>query len=72
MNQNETTIWGIHAGKTGDGDTLFLKKNRVVNGWPPCGDLSKLSADREAFKEKLAVAYPNSKPGAIPTSGLAG
>lgn len=61
-------IWGIHAGKTGDAESLFLKKGCVALGWHSMGDLSKLTADREAFKTKLSVAYPESKPGAIPGS----
>ena len=32
------------------------------------GDLSKVTATREAFKERYAQIYPNDKPGAIPTS----
>ncbi|HET8563923.1 MAG TPA: hypothetical protein VFM35_08645, partial [Candidatus Binatia bacterium] len=30
MPENEKTIWGIHAGKTGDADSLFLKKNYIA------------------------------------------
>jgi restriction system protein len=29
----ETTIWGIHAGKSGDAEALFLKKSRIGIGW---------------------------------------
>jgi restriction system protein len=65
----ETTIWGVHAGKTGDADTLFLKKGCVAIGWPSMGDLSKLKPDRESFKAKVGEAYPEAKPGAIPTNG---
>src|SRR5438876_3825116 len=32
------------------------------------GDLSKLRADREAFKAKVAETYPRKKPGAIPNN----
>ena len=62
---SEQTFWGIHAGKTGDADTLFLKKNFVAVGWIKIGDLSSLKAEREAFKERVAEAYPDKKPGAI-------
>lgn len=65
----ETTIWGVHAGKTGDADALFLKKGCVAIGWSEMGDLSTLKPDREAFKAKVAETYPNAKPGAIPTNG---
>jgi restriction system protein len=68
MDENEATIWGIHAGKTGDADQLFFKGNCVALGWPKMGDLSKLSADREAFKAKLVQTHPDTKAGAIPTN----
>lgn len=31
MAEKETTVWGIHAGKTGAADDLFLKKNYAGN-----------------------------------------
>src|SRR5438128_7863671 len=63
-----TPIWGIHAGKTGDADTLFLKKNCVAVGWSKVGDLAVLKSDRDAFKAKVAEVYPDAKPGAVPTN----
>jgi restriction system protein len=65
---NEVTIWGIHAGRAGDADTLFMKKNVVALGWDKVGDLSKLTADRDAFKVALVKAYPDDKAGAIPVN----
>jgi restriction system protein len=64
----EATFWGIHAGKTGDADTLFQRHNCVALGWARMGDLSLLPRDREAFKAKVAEAYPERKPGAIPNN----
>ena len=64
----ETNLWGIHAGKTGDADTLFLKKNCIAIGWAKMGNLSKLSANREAFKARVSKVYPEKKPGAIPNN----
>ncbi len=64
----EATIWGIHGGKTGDADSLFLKKNYVAIGWAKMGDLSKTTPDREAFKAAVAKTYPDAKPGAIPNN----
>lgn len=61
----EPTMWGIHAGKTGDADTLFLKKNFVAVGWIKMGNLTQIKPDRDAFKEKVTEAYPDKKPGAI-------
>lgn len=68
MTNNETTIWGIHAGKTGDADTLFLKKKYVAIGWSLVGNLGDLKPDREAFKARVAEVYPDKKPGAIPNN----
>jgi restriction system protein len=62
----ETTVWGIHGGRTGDADNLFRKKDRIALGWPKMGDLSRLPASREAFKKLLAEVYPDKPPGAIP------
>jgi len=64
----EKTLWGIHAGRTGDAERLFLKENRIGIGWDKVGDLSKLGPTREAFKEAVAQAYPQKKPGAIPNN----
>ena len=60
----ERAIWGIHAGKTGDADSLFLQNNRVALGWHEMGDLSGIPAEREAFKNRVARVYPEMKPGA--------
>lgn len=68
MANKEITVWGIHAGRTGDAETLFLKKNVIALGWEEMGDLSSIKADREAFKEKLIAAYPKTKLGAIPVA----
>lgn len=68
MTNGEATIWGIHAGKTGDADTLFFKKKYIAIGWSKIGNLGELQADREAFKAKVAEVYPEKKPGAIPNN----
>jgi restriction system protein len=64
----ETTIWGIHAGRTGDADSLFLKKNFIAIGWGPMGNLSVIPPTREAFKSEVAKVYPQKKAGAIPNN----
>ena len=46
MKLTDTNLWGIHAGKTGDADSLFLKKNCIAVGWAKMGDLSTLKPDR--------------------------
>lgn len=53
---SDSPIWGIHAGKTGDADSLFLGKGFVAIGWVKMGDLSPLKADRDTFKAKVAEA----------------
>ena len=68
MANKEKTIWGIHAGQSGQADDLFLKKNHVAVGWSEIGDLSKIGPDRDNFKSKVAECYPDKKPGAIPNN----
>jgi predicted Mrr-cat superfamily restriction endonuclease len=62
------TIWGIHAGKTGDAHSLFLNRNVVAVGWTAMGDLSAIPSNRDAFKAAVAKTYPTAKPGAIPNN----
>ena len=64
----EKTIWGIHAGKTGDADALFLKKNVVALGWVEMGNIGILDPDREAFKKQVSTIWPEWKPGKVYTS----
>lgn len=64
MANTDVTIWGIHAGRTGDADTLFLQKNRIALGWHEVGNLSEIAPEREAFKKKIANVYPAMTPGA--------
>lgn len=66
MAKTDTAFWGIHAGRTGDADTLFLEKNCIAIGWARMGDLSGLKPDRESFKAKVAATFPEYKPAAIP------
>lgn len=64
----DTNLRGIHAGKTGEADSLFLKKNCVAVGWTKMGDLSALKPDRDAFKARVAEVFPEKKPGAVPNN----
>lgn len=70
MSTASITLWGIHAGATGDAESLFFQEDQVALGWPATGDLSGLKADREDFKDIVVQCYPDKKPGAIP--GIAG
>lgn len=64
----ERTAWGIHAGKTGDADTLFIEQNCVAIGWPDMGNLSELPDKREAFKNRMTERHPAMKSGTIRAS----
>lgn len=64
--QGGQRVWGIHGGRTGDADGLFLKQSWIALGWAKVWDLSKLGSDRSAFRNAVANAYPDRKPGAIP------
>lgn len=63
---SKPTIWGIHAGKTGDAHSLFLNKNVVAIGWTEMPDLAAIPPNRDAFKAVVTKHYPNVKSGAIP------
>lgn len=65
---SEHQMWGIHGGRFGDADTLFLQGGCVALGWPTAGDLSKLPANREGFKNRVAEVFPNMKQGAVPVN----
>lgn len=69
MGKQSSTLWGIHAGKTGDADQLFLTQNVVALGWSDVGDLSKLPPDREAFKARVRECRPDRKEGYFPVAG---
>ncbi len=57
MANEEKKIWGIHT----KDDNLFLKENVIAIGWHEMGDLSKIEANRDAFKEKYTATYSDAK-----------
>lgn len=57
-------VWGIHMPEWVDDDPI--EKGFVVLGWSRLGDIFTIPSDREEFKRRLAVAYPEKKAGAIP------
>ena len=57
----EKKIWGIHT----QNDNLFLNKDLIAIGWRDFGDLSKVEANRDAFKAHYIEAYPDAKKGQI-------
>lgn len=64
----EKRLWGIHAGRSGEADELFLANGLIGLGWEQVGDLAAIQNDRDAFKAAVAKAYPNKKAGAIPNN----
>ena len=60
-NMEEKKIWGIHT----QNDNLFLNKDLIAIGWRDFGDLSKVEANRDAFKAHYIEAYPDAKKGQI-------
>ncbi len=66
MVDREQLVWGIHGGRLGVADSLFLTQNVVALGWTEMGNLGALKSSRESFKSAVATAYPDAKPGAIP------
>lgn len=65
MSIADRILWGIHGGRAGEVDTLFLKGNVIGLGWSALGDLSKMPKDRAAFRDKVREGYPDAKDGAI-------
>jgi len=65
MATQEPTVWGIHGGRTGDADSLFLKKSGVALGWAKVRDLGTLKPNREAFKARVAECYPEKTSAAV-------
>lgn len=61
----ENTMWGIHAGRTGDAHSLFLSRNLVALGWHEMRDVGVLVAAREAFKERVSSIRPDWSPGKV-------
>lgn len=57
MADEEKRVWGIHT----KDDNLFLQKDVIAIGWKEIGNLSKIKAERDAFKEKYAQVYPEAK-----------
>ena len=61
MAYDEKRIWGIHT----KDDNMFLQKSVIAIGWKDMGDLSKIEASREAFKEHYMQVYPDAKKGSV-------
>lgn len=64
----EKTIWGIHGGRHGVADGLFLQRNVIALGWGPMGDVSGLAPDRASFRTAVEKAFPGRSPAQISVS----
>ena len=42
MPEQERTLWGMHAGRLGDADSLFLKKGVIAIGWDEMEDSTSI------------------------------
>ena len=63
MANEEKRVRGIHT----QDDNLFLQDDVIAIGWSDMGDLSKIDANRDAFKDKYTQVYPDAKKGSIAT-----
>lgn len=61
INTEDRKVWSIHT----QNDSLFLNKDLIAIGWRDFGDLSKVEANRDAFKAHYKEVYPNAKKGQI-------
>jgi restriction system protein len=61
---DDKPIWGIHM-ELHHG-LLGVTESFIAIGRPAVGDLSKIPANRNAFKKAIASAYPTLKLGAVP------
>lgn len=66
--ESNTTLWGIHAGRSGEAESLFLDKKVIALGWEGIGDLKNVTATRDEFKALYIVKYPNTKLNSVPGS----
>jgi restriction system protein len=53
------TVWGVHAGKKAEAESIFTKDNVVAIGWHELGDLSSFINDREGIKKLLRKHLPH-------------
>lgn len=65
---NDKVVWGIHGGRHGIADGLFLHRNVIAIGWGPMGDVSGLAPDRASFRTAAEKAFPGRSPAQISIS----
>ena len=59
METKEQKMWGIHSGSLGEMDSKFLSKSNpyISIGWYEIGDLMKIPAERDKFKESIVFYH---------------
>lgn len=62
---DESVVWGIHAGSSGQAEMLFLEKSVIAIGWDRVSDLAQWQT-QDQYKAVVAEAYPEEKAGAVP------
>jgi hypothetical protein len=48
----DINLWGIHVGKTGDAESLLLKKNCIAAGW---AKMDRSGCEKAAIKYTIYV-----------------
>lgn len=51
MKYENKTLWGIHGGRTGDADSLFLKKKCIAIGWDKMPNLAEQQGSNAKCKD---------------------
>ena len=69
MAATNPTLWGIHAGRAGDADHLFLTQSVIALGWGGCWGPFQTAPERETFKARLRECYPDRKEGYFRVAG---
>lgn len=67
MTIEEKTIWGIHAGRTGDAENLFLNNKVIALGWNEFGSFEGLKT-REDFKAEYSQVFSDASDQSVATS----
>ena len=58
----DASLRGMHTGKAGAADGLFLKKNCIAVGWVTMGDLATLKLAPDAYKVRGHKCIQGKKP----------
>lgn len=55
----EKAVWGVHGGRHGVADGLFLQRNVIAIGWSSMEDVSGIAPDRASFRAATEKAFPD-------------